>query len=172
MSIFATAKAGFVGLSLIKKIGASLAPILIILAGWFVVNRWVDGIYDDGVNSRNEEVATLKRDFKGTKDKLEVAEAKIIKINAKLSSCNSKVEGMVAEHIDQLKAQAKTFNSTQKASSDALKALAKNETGRQNFYAGLTAQLNGLKYEPDTKNGGCVVVGGGRILLNAAKGKN
>lgn len=167
MSIYATFKA----LNMFGKIGSIVGPPLILGAAWYLVDKKLDGIYENGAASRDGEVAALTLSRDDYQGKLSKAKGEIVTIAAKLESARSKITALEDGHAKALKAQADGFNATQKITGEALRLMAANDKDLNQFYAKLTADLKDVNYESDPNTGRCVIRGGGRVLQNAASGK-
>lgn len=155
-----------------------LGPVVLIGIGIFVYNNNIDSAIKKGYDSRDIEVSTLEK-------KLSDTESEKIKINNNLitakqnntiyvneiNNLNSKLSSQADEAKLELKAQAKAFASAQKSTNDAMKSLAENVKSNDTNFLDILEQLKGVTYEYDDKNNKCIVVGGGRVLRNAAKGK-
>ena len=155
-----------------------LGPIAVVIGLLLYHNHAVNGAYDDGVDSRNEEVATLtsERDtalididtLKGDLGRCRDAKTQA---EADVTSLNSKLAAQTDEHKTALKLQAENFASAQRATSNAMETLARNAKAADIGFAGILEQLKGVNYDYDKNTGRCVITGGGRVLRNAAKGK-
>lgn len=153
-------------------------PIVLIIIGIFIYNNNIDSAIQKGYNSRNTEVSTLENKLSDIEsEKIEISnnlitakQNNVIYIN-EITNLNNKLSAQADEAKLELKAQAKAFASAQKSTNDAMKSLAENVKSNDTNFLDILEQLKGVTYEYDDKNNKCIVVGGGRVLRNAAKGK-
>lgn len=166
------------GLSWGGKALGLIAPVAVIGGLWLAHAGAVNAGYERGAMSRDDEVDKLKSSITALEGNLSQCgadksklEADVIKAGTEVKSLNSKLVAQGDEHAKALKAQAAIFASANKATQDAMRAMAQSQKGRDEYYAGLNKQLqNGVSYEADKNGGGCVIIGGGRVLRGAAKG--
>ena len=160
MSILATFKA----LSIGQKILSGAAPLLIIGGAFWYHNNAVTSSYNKGYDSRNIEVNRLENTLVECNRLKDISERTVAEQSSKLIADAD-------AYAKSIETQAKLFNVSQQANSDALLAMASRNDGQAAWMSALTEQLKGVTYVADPETGACIIKRGGIVLRNAAAGK-
>lgn len=163
------------GMSVAGKIFGAAAPILMMGAALLYHNHAVSTARTDGETagkaSRNLEVAGLKQAAADWEGKFNTADALRIDAEADVVDLKGKAEADAQAHSRALEAQLSQFNAAQAVSANAMKAMAARGAAADKFWADINNQFKGVTYETDPTTGKCRIIGGGRVLRNAAAGK-
>lgn len=153
-------------------------PIALLAIVVMVYNSKINAAETRGFESRQVEVLELNEKIHLLQDqKLKISnELVTVKKNSdvfsnEVKSLNSKLAAQADEAKLALKVQAKAFASAQKSTNDAMNSLAKNVKSNDVNFIDILEQLKGVSYEYNKENNECIVVGGGRVLRNSARGK-
>ena len=152
---------------------------IVILVALFFAHRWAVGnAYDDGVESRDEEVAKLTGDLETTKANVTTLQGDLGRCQSnknlaetEASNLKGKLAAQADENAKALKIQAEQFATTQSITNRAMDTLARNTKANDVDFAAIFEQLKGVNYDYDQDTGRCVIRGGGRVLQDAARGR-
>jgi len=159
----------FKGLSIGLKIFSIISPILVIGGLVYGVNKYIDGVYTKGYESRDVEVAEYIADIKVLNGTVANLELNLTNCNARKNSLISEVAALKTEKVNELKAQAELHNAAQKVTQQSLQALAQSKRAAPIDVAALIKEMKDVTYTCP-ENEIPLVVNGANSLRNAARG--
>ena len=151
------------GASAVAKLGVAAFPFVMLAGGHYLTKWSMNAEHKTEITALNEKIENLETKFDNSQKLLD--DCKTDKINL-----GAEITALEKQRLAAAQAQLDLVRENQKVTADAIRAATAASSRNDDFFADLARQLGDVEYETNCEADDVRIIGGGRVLRNAAKG--